>query len=84
MTLLNFLNCSQAFALQLNKSTESLSQGSGMVLDTNHCVEMASLLGAASTGLLSINQPWLTVGDFRQPLVGTSSFQVPELRSSPY
>jgi hypothetical protein len=43
---------------------------------------IGSHLGAASTGLLDINPPWLTVGDLRQPLVGTSAFQVAEIRGS--
>jgi hypothetical protein len=46
------------------------------MLDTTRCVDLAALLGAASTGLLSISPPWITVGDFREPLVGTSPFQI--------
>jgi hypothetical protein len=33
------------------------------VLDTNRCVDLAIFLGAASTGLLSIRPPRITVGD---------------------
>jgi hypothetical protein len=40
------------------------------------------LLGAASTGLLSISPPQLPVGDLSQPLVGIISFQVAELSGS--
>jgi hypothetical protein len=40
--------------------------------------------GAASTGVLSISPPRLPVGDFSQPLFGTSAFQVTELRGSPH
>jgi hypothetical protein len=66
-------NDSLAFAEQLRKSTINFSQCSQIVLDTNRCVDLAALLGAASTGLLSISPPRLTVGDLRQPLVGTSA-----------
>jgi hypothetical protein len=50
-------------SIQLWKSTESLSQGSRIVLDTTRCIDLAAFLGAASTVLLSISPPWLTVGD---------------------
>jgi hypothetical protein len=53
-------------------------------VDTNRCVDLAALLGAASTDLLSISPPRLPVGDFSQPLVGTSAFQFAELRGSPH
>jgi hypothetical protein len=66
-----------AFVLQLRKIMEILSQDSQIVLDTN-CVNLA-----ASTGLLNFS-PLLTVGDFRQPLIGTSAFQSAELRGSPH
>jgi hypothetical protein len=45
------------------------------MLDTTRFVDLAAFLGTASTGLLNIS-PQLTLGDFRQPLVGTSAFQV--------
>jgi hypothetical protein len=80
----SLLNYTLAFALQLNKSTENLSQVSRIIIDTNRCVELATFLGAASTGLLSINHPRLVMGAFRQPLVGTSAFQVAKLRGSPH
>jgi hypothetical protein len=51
---------------------ENLSQGNA-----------PTFLGTASTGLLSISPPWLPMGDLNQPLVGTSAFQVAELRGSP-
>jgi hypothetical protein len=50
-----------AFALQLRKITENLSQGSQIVV---------------STGCLDWPAGLLTVGDFSQPLVGTSAFEV--------
>jgi hypothetical protein len=36
------------------------------------------------TSLLSINPPLLAAGEFSQPTVGTSAFQVAELRGSPH
>jgi hypothetical protein len=73
-----------AFALQLRKGTENLSKGSRVELDTTRCVDLATFFGAASTGLLSIGPPQLNVGDFRQPLIGTTVFHVAELRGSPH
>jgi hypothetical protein len=58
-------------------------QRSGLVLDTSRCVDLADFLGAASTGLLSISPLRFPVSYFSQPLVGTSAFQVAELRGSP-
>jgi hypothetical protein len=55
-----------------------------LVLDTTRCVYLAAILGAASTGLLSISPPRLTAGDFRQFFVGTSAFEIAELRRSQY
>jgi hypothetical protein len=72
-----------AFALQLRKSTENLSQGSRVVGDYS-LRRLGRLLGTASAGLLSISAPWFPVGDFSQPLVGASVFQVAELRGSPH
>jgi hypothetical protein len=60
------------------------SKFSRIVLDINRCVDLAALLGAASTGLLSIGPPRLTVGDFRQPWISTSAFQDSELGGSPH
>jgi hypothetical protein len=40
--------------------------------------------GATSAGLLSISAPRLPVGGFSQPLVGTGTFQVAEIMSSPH
>jgi hypothetical protein len=51
------------FALRLRKSTGNLSELSRLALDTSRCVELAALLGATSTVLLSINLPrlpWVT------------------------
>jgi hypothetical protein len=78
-----FLNYTLAFALQLSKSTEILSQGS-RVVESTRCADLADVLGISSAGLLSISPPRLHVGDFSQPLVGTGAFQVAELRCSPH
>jgi hypothetical protein len=74
------LKYTMAFALQLRKSTEKLRVAEQ--LDTTRCANLAAFLGTASTGLLSISAPRLPVGDFSQPLVGRSAFQVAELRVS--
>jgi hypothetical protein len=50
--------------LTLRKITENLSQGSRLVLDSSRCIDLAALLGAASTGQLSIGCPRLHVSDF--------------------
>jgi hypothetical protein len=47
---------------------------------TNRCVDLAAMLGAVSTGLLSSSPPQLPVGDCSQPLVGTSTFHVDKLK----
>jgi hypothetical protein len=52
---LPLLNYTLAFALQLRKSTENLSQDRRIVLDINRCINLAALLGVASTSLLSIS-----------------------------
>jgi hypothetical protein len=67
--------------LQLRKSTENLSQGRQVVLDIRRCLDIA-LLGTASTGPLSNGTPRMLVGDFSRLLVGTSVFQVAEIRGS--
>jgi hypothetical protein len=51
------------------------------MLGISYCVNLAALLGAVSTGLVSIS-PQLPMGNFSQPLVGTSVFQVAKLRGS--
>jgi hypothetical protein len=79
-----FLSYTLAFSLQLRKSTENLSHGSLSVLGISRCVDLATLLGAASTDPQIINPPRLPSGDFSPPLVGTSAFEVSELRASPY
>jgi hypothetical protein len=75
------LNYTLAFALQLRESTENLCQCSRVVGDYS-LRRLGRLLGTASAGLLNISPPRLAVGDFSQPLVGTSAFQVAELRGS--
>jgi hypothetical protein len=70
------LNYTLAFDFQLRKVTETLSQRSRIVLDTNRCVYFTALLGADSTGPMGMRHPWLIVGDFSQPLVGISAFQI--------
>jgi hypothetical protein len=53
------------------------------VFDAARGVDLATLLGAALTAVLSISPPQLTMGDFRQPLLDTSTFQVAKLRGFP-
>jgi hypothetical protein len=57
---LPLLNYALAFALQLRKSTENLSQVAEL-LETTRCVDLAVFLGTASAGLLSISPPRLPV-----------------------
>jgi hypothetical protein len=76
------LNYILAFALQRRQSTENLSKRRRIVLDTNHCVNLAALLAVASTDLLNISPPRLTVGNLRQPVGGKSAFKFSELRGS--
>jgi hypothetical protein len=52
-----------------------------LLLGISYCVNLAALLGAVSTGLVSIS-PQLPMGNFSQPLVGTSVFKVAKLRGS--
>jgi hypothetical protein len=60
------------FAKQLRKSTENLSHGSWLVLDTIY-VNLVTL-----TGLLSISPPRLPVGDFRcLPIYQNKGFSTP-------
>jgi hypothetical protein len=66
----------QAFALQLRKSTENLSQGSRAVLGTARCVDLPALVGVASTGLQYMCPLRLTERDFRQFLVDVDAFQI--------
>jgi hypothetical protein len=40
--------------------------------------KLATLLRAALTGL-NIRPPWLTMGNFRQPLIGITALQIPEI-----
>jgi hypothetical protein len=49
-----FFRYTLAFALQLRKSVEKLSQGSRLVLDLGRCVKVAASSGSASAGLLSV------------------------------
>jgi hypothetical protein len=77
------LNYTLAFALQLRKITENLSQGSRVVGDYS-LRRHGLFLWTASAGLLRISPPRLRVGDFSQHLIGTSAFQVAELRGSPH
>lgn len=74
------LICTQALAIQLREVTENLSQDSQTVLDTNRYVNLITLLGVASSGILNISYPRLAVDDFRYSLVVTSVFQVAELK----
>jgi hypothetical protein len=53
---------------------ENLSQCSLLTVDTSSCVNLAIFLCAASTGLLSISPLWMQMGNFSQPLSGTSAF----------
>jgi hypothetical protein len=64
---------------------ENFRKCSQLVLDTSCCISWFALLGAASTGLLSMYPPWLRLGDFQSSdLVGTSVFQVAEIRGCPH
>jgi hypothetical protein len=77
------LNYTLAFALQLRKSTESLSQGSRVV--ANYSLRRRGCLFMDSLGWPAEHSPpRLPVGDFSQPLVGPGAFQVAELRGSPH
>jgi hypothetical protein len=67
-----------AFALQLRKGMEKLSQGTWLVFDII-VVSHVAFFRAASTGLLIISPPRLPVGDFSRPLVDISAFQVAEI-----
>jgi hypothetical protein len=69
-------------ALQLRKST--VSRFSRVVRHYYSCADLAVSLGTASDGLLIFSPPRPQVCDFSQPLIGTSAFQVAELRSSPH
>jgi hypothetical protein len=44
-------------ALRLRKTTDNLYQESGLVLDTNRCVDLTAFLGAASTVPLCTSPP---------------------------
>jgi hypothetical protein len=64
------LSYTLAFALKLWKSTENHSQCSQMMSDNSRCVNLAALLGAASTDLLSISHlrltwAWLRAADLQ-------------------
>jgi hypothetical protein len=63
--------------LTTEKRHVNLSYGSLIVFDNNCCIDLATKLRSASAGLLSISHSWLTVDDFRPPLMGTSAFQDP-------
>jgi hypothetical protein len=60
----------------------NLRLSSRLVLDTSRYVDLASILAAASTGLLGIS-PSVPVNDFSQFLVGKSALQVAELTRGP-
>jgi hypothetical protein len=53
-------------------------------LSYTSCIKLAAFVGAASTGLQSVSAPRLPAGDLSLPLVGTSVFQVTDLRGSPH
>jgi hypothetical protein len=57
-------------ALQLRKRMKSLSQGSWLVLNTSHHVDLAAWLGAASTGLLSTGVRSISSGQFIRIALG--------------
>jgi hypothetical protein len=69
-------NYSPAFGLQPKRRMGNFSQRSRAVPDASHCVDLVSLLRAASTGPLGISPPRLSVVNFRQPLTCISVFQV--------
>jgi hypothetical protein len=49
------------------------------VLQTIHGVKLVAISWVASNGLLVINPPWLTLGDFIQHFVGITAFHVAEI-----
>jgi hypothetical protein len=51
----SFSNYTLEFNLQLRKSRENLGLGSRRVLGISPCVELVAILGAVSTGLLSMS-----------------------------
>jgi hypothetical protein len=67
------LNYTSTFVLELRNSTETSVRLAEYCYGTL-CVDLAAILGSASTGPLSTS-PWLIVDDVRQPLVRTSAFQ---------
>jgi hypothetical protein len=80
---MSLLNYTLAFEIQLRKSTQNLSQV-WRVVRNHSLLWFGCFSGAAKTGLLIISPPRLHVGVFSQPSVGTSAFQVSELRGSPH
>jgi hypothetical protein len=52
------------------------------LLQATRCADLALLWGTASAGLLHVSLPRSPVGDFSQPSVGTSAFQVAKQRGS--
>jgi hypothetical protein len=75
------LNYTLEFDLQLRKCTENVRT---FGRETTRCAEITVFLRTASTGLLSVSPTRLPVGDFSQPLVGISAFQLAEIRASPH
>jgi hypothetical protein len=75
------LHLCSGVSLQLGKSMENLSHGSRLVLDTSRCVDLVEILGAVSTGLLSIGPPRLSVDDY-SALGWHKWLQFAELRGS--
>jgi hypothetical protein len=56
-------NYTLEFALQFRKNAENLGQVCRLALNTSHCVDVVALLGAASSGLLSVRRlcySWVT------------------------
>jgi hypothetical protein len=72
-----------AFALELRKSTENLSQGSRAATGLLDAPTWPSFQGLPRLACWTSDHPGYP-GDFSQPSVGTSAFRVAVLRGSPH
>jgi hypothetical protein len=76
-------NYAVAFALQLRKSTENLSQGSRAATGLLAAPTWLSFEGLPRLAWWTSDHPGFP-GDFSQPSVGTGAFRVAGLRGSPH
>jgi hypothetical protein len=79
----SLLNYTLGFALQLRISTENLTHFSRIVKDYS-LHRLGCFSRTPSAGLLSIGLPRFTRVGRQSASVGTSAFQVSEMRSSPH